>query len=308
MANIVVAGSLNMDLVIKAPRAPEAGETIRGHDFKIVPGGKGANQAAAAAKLGGDVAMVGRVGGDAFGPVLIQNMAAQGVHTDHIMTDPDVSTGVAVIVVDDRGENRIIISAGANGRVHNSDIDRAAKLLHNAGFLILQFEIPLDVVDYAIDQAAEHAVKVILNPAPATPVSEQFLRRVDWLVPNETEARILTGVDVSDMDSAQRAAQQLHGFGVRNVIITLGERGALLSTMDGGATTHVPTHQVQVVDTTAAGDAFIGGLAVALMRGFSSVEAVRYANCAGALKVTRFGAQPALPTAQEVDALYAAKS
>ena len=303
MAGIVVAGSLNIDLVVKAPRAPEAGETIRGHDFKIVPGGKGANQAVAAARLGADVAMVGRVGGDAFGPVLINNMAAQGVNTEHITTDPDVSTGVAVIVVDDRGQNRIVISAGANGRVSTNDIDRAGKPLLDASYLILQFEIPLDVVDYAIDKATRQAVKVILNPAPASAVSGEFLRRADWVVPNETEATILTGVDVTDMPSAQRAAQQLHSYGVENVIITLGERGALLSTRDGA--THVPTHAVQVVDTTAAGDAFIAGLAVALMRGFSPVEAVRYANCAGALKVTKFGAQPALPTVEEVDALYA---
>jgi ribokinase len=298
MADIVVVGSLNMDLVVKAPRAPEAGETMRGHDFQMVPGGKGANQAAAAAKLGGDTAMVGRVGGDAFGPALIENLARQGVNTEEIVLDEETSSGVAVIVVDDAGENRIVISAGANGRVGTSDIDRVEGLLRVAKFLILQLEIPLEVVEYAIEKAAAHPVNVILNPAPASPVSPEVLGRVDWLVPNETEAKLLTGLDVSDLSSAEKAALQFLEYGVSRVIITLGERGALLMTDE--AATHVTTRRVEVVDTTAAGDAFIGALAVALVKGVSQLDAVRYAAAAGTLAVTKFGAQTSLPTAEEV--------
>ncbi len=302
MRDIVVIGSLNMDLVVKAPRAPEAGETIRGREFHMVPGGKGANQAAAAARLGGQVAMSGRVGGDAFGPVLIENMARQGVDTSHISIDQEASSGVAVITVDDTGENRIVISAGANGRVSKSDVDRVEELFRNARLLILQFEIPMEVVDYAIEKAAQYSVQVILNPAPATTVSPEFLGRVDWLVPNETETKILTGVDVSDLSSAERAAKQFLSHGVRQVVITLGERGALLVTQ--GQVSHVPARKVEAVDTTAAGDAFIGGLAVALVQGCPHVEAVRYATIAGTLAVTRFGAQTSLPSQEEVQGCF----
>jgi len=180
---------------------------VRGYEFQMVPGGKGANQAAAAARLGGRVAMVGRVGGDAFGPVLLQNMVEQGVDTRHVVIDQEASTGVAVITVEDSGENRIIISAGANGRVDRGDIDAAEALFRDAKFLILQFEIPIEVVDYAIEKAARYPVSVILNPAPAAPVSPGFLGRVSYIVPNETEASSLTGVEVIDRGSAEQAAR-----------------------------------------------------------------------------------------------------
>lgn len=302
MADIVVVGSLNMDLVVKSPRVPQAGETIRGHGFQLIPGGKGANQAAAAAKLGGRVAMVGRVGRDAFGPALMENLTQLGVDTHHVTLDDEAATGVATIIVDDTGENRIIITAGANGRVNHTDIDRAEPLFQQAKILILQFEIPLETVDYAIGKARQYPVKVILNPAPAYPVSPEFLARVHCLVPNETETRTLTGLDVNDLPSAEKAAQKLLGCGVSEVIITLGERGALLATRQG--MTHVPAKKVKVVDTTAAGDAFIGGLAVALVKGSSWEEAVRYAACAGTLAVTKLGAQTSLPSAEEVQAFY----
>ena len=302
MVDIIVLGSLNMDLVVKAARAPLAGETIRGHDFQMIPGGKGANQAAAAAKLGGQVAMVGRVGGDAFGSVLIENLARQGVDTERVSIDQETSTGVAVITVDDTGENRIIISAGANDRVDMSDVDGAEELLREARFLILQFEIPLKVVDYAIEQAARYPVRVILNPAPAASVSFDFLGRVDCLVPNETETKELAGIEVGDLASARKAAQKLLDCGIREVVITLGESGALMATNQG--VIHVPARKVEVVDTTAAGDAFIGGLAVALVRGLAAEEAVRYATCAGTLAVTKFGAQTSLPSAERVREFY----
>lgn len=302
MAAIVVVGSLNMDLVVQTPRMPLAGETIPGQDLQLIPGGKGANQAAAAAKLGGQVAMVGRVGGDAFGPRLIENLSRQGVDTSHVGTDDGAATGTAVIIVDDTGENSIVVSAGANGRVSRGDIDRVEELLSQAKFLLLQFEVPLETVEYAIGMAARHQVKVILNPAPAHPVSPELLAKVDYLVPNETEAKMLTGLDVVDLPSAERAARKFLGYGVPVVIITLGDQGALLVTEQ--RVVHVPAREVKAIDTTAAGDAFIGGLAVAVMQELPLEEAVRYATCAGTLAVTRFGAQTSLPSAEQVQAFY----
>ena len=246
--------------------------------------------------------MVGRVGGDAFGPVLVENLARQGVDTDRVRIEQETSTGVAVITVDDTGENRIIISAGANDRVDMSDVDGAEELLREARFLILQFEIPLEVVDYAIEKAAQYPVRVILNPAPAASVSFDFLGRVDCLVPNETETKELTGIEVGDLGSARTAAQKLLDCGIREVVITLGESGALMATNQG--VIHVPARKVEVVDTTAAGDAFVGGLAVALVRGLAPEEAVRYATCAGTLAVTQFGAQTSLPSAERVREFY----
>jgi len=302
MADIVVVGSLNMDLVVKASRMPLAGETIPGKDLQLIPGGKGANQAAAAARLGSPVAMVGRVGNDAFGPQLIENLGRQGVDTSHVVVDDGAATGTAMIIVDDTGENSIVISAGANGRVNKRDMDRAEGLLSQARVLLLQFEVPLETVEVAIEMAARRQVKVILNPAPPPPVPPGFLAKVDFLVPNETEASMLTGLDVDDLPSAGQAAQKLLSYGVPVVIITMGEEGALLATERRMA--HVPARKVKVVDTTAAGDAFIGGLAVALMKEFRLDEAVRYATCAGTLAVRKFGAQTSLPSAEQVQAFY----
>jgi ribokinase len=302
MADIVVVGSLNMDLVVKVARMPRAGETVPGHDLQTIPGGKGANQAAAAARLGGQVTMVGRVGADAFGPTLLENLKGQGVDASHVTMDGSAATGIAMILVDDDGENSIVISAGANGRVNREDIDRAEGLWSRARLLLLQFEVPLETVAYAAEVAARHQVKVILNPAPARQVSPELLARVNYLVPNETEASFLAGVKVRDVASAEAAARQLLANGVPVVIMTMGEKGALLVTDEQAV--HVPARQVTAVDTTAAGDAFIGGLAVALVKGFPLEEAVRYATCAGTLAVTRFGAQTSLPSAEQTQALY----
>jgi ribokinase len=302
VADIVVVGSLNMDLVVKAPRMPLEGETLLGRDFQMIPGGKGANQAAAAARLGAQVAMVGRVGGDAFGPPLIENLRCQGVDAGHVQIDDEAATGTAMIIVDDSGQNSIVVAPGANGRVSEQDVDRLEDTLSQARVLLLQFEVPLETVEYAIQMAARHQIKVILNPAPARPAPAELIAKVDYLVPNEFEASTLTGLETKDVPSAERAARKLLGFGVPVVIITLGERGALMATGQGMA--HVPARRVQAVDTTAAGDAFIGGLAVALVKGSPLDEAVRYASCAGALAVTKFGAQTSLPSADEVQAFY----
>jgi ribokinase len=302
MVDIVVAGSLNMDLVVSVARMPQPGETVTSRDFQTIPGGKGANQAAAAALLGGRVAMIGRVGRDAFGPALIENLNRQGVDTDHVRLDGSAATGTAMILVDETGQNSIVIAAGANGCVGREDMDRANRMLRHAQYLLLQFEVPLDTVHYAADKAHRYGLKVILNPAPAHPIPPQFLSRVDYLVPNESEASLLSGVRVHDLASAEEAARRLHEQGVPVVILTLGDKGALLVT--AGKVGYIPAESVEVVDTTAAGDAFIGGLVLALLQGHPLEEAVRYATCAGTLAVTRFGAQTSLPSAHEVQALY----
>lgn len=302
MADIVVIGSLNMDLVVRVARMPQPGETVPGRDFQTIPGGKGANQAVAAALLGGSVAMVGRVGNDAFGSELINNLRRQGVDISHVQLEDDAATGTAMIMVDEMGQNSIVVAAGANGRLAREDVDGLERLLSQAKYLLLQFEVPLDTVQYATEKAQSHGVKVVLNPAPARPVPPQFLSRVDYVIPNESEASLLSGVQVHDLASAEEAARRLQGYGVPVVILTLGEKGALLVT--GEKVCHVPAHRVEAVDTTAAGDAFIGGLAMALVQGYPLEEAVRYATCAGTLAVTRFGAQTSLPSAKEVQALY----
>jgi ribokinase len=302
MLDIVVIGSLNTDLVIKTTRMPAPGETLHGEDLRTIPGGKGANQAAAAARLGSRVAMVGRVGADQFGPHLVDNLAHQGVNTGHIRVDPGACTGVALIMVDGQGENSILLSSGANGKVSPADVDSASALLAQARLLLLQFEIPLEAVRHALEKASKLGIKVILNPAPAIQITPDLLNKIDILVPNQTELEILSGMPITDDESTQKAARTLLEKGVGVVVVTLGERGALLVTPQD--TTLVPGIKVDVVDTTAAGDAFIGALATAIVREMPLPEAVRFANCAGALATTRFGAQPSLPSANEVYQVY----
>jgi ribokinase len=271
MADVVVLGSLNMDLVVRTTYIPRPGETVHGEGFATIPGGKGANQAAAAARLGASVAMIGRVGQDSFGPLLLANMQAQGVGTSHIVTDGDAPSGIALIAIAQDGENAIIVAPGANGRVSMDDVESAADLIAGARLLVMQFEIPLPVVSGALAIAQNSGVSVILNPAPAYPVEPEFLQGVQYLVANETEAESLTGIAVHDLQGATLAGQALLEMGIPVGIVTLGAQGALLVTAD--QTTHVPARRVQVVDTTAAGDAFVGGLAVALLKGLSLTEA-----------------------------------
>jgi len=303
MPDVVVLGSLNMDLVVRTARMPRPGETVMGEHFVTVPGGKGANQAAAAARLGATVEMIGRVGADGFGPGLAANLRDQGVGVEHVTVDERASTGVALIVVDDKGENSIVVVPGANGRVAISDLQAAHDLLSDAHFLIAQFEVPLPVVRAAIQMARDLELRVILNAAPAQRVDADFMRGVFCLVVNEFEAQTLAGMPVTeDLESVSEAGQALLGLGVYVAVITLGARGALLVTRESSA--HVPAQRVPVVDTTAAGDAFVGGLAAALLDGLDLVDAVRYATCAGTLAATRLGAQPSLPSADEVRAFY----
>lgn len=302
MSDIVVLGSLNMDLIVRTARIPRPGETVHGNDFRTVPGGKGANQAAAAARLGADVTMLGRVGQDAFGDAMLDNMMVQGVDTGHILRDRREPSGIALIEVQEDGDNSIVVAPGANGRVSIDDVDRATDLIWGASFLVAQFEVPLPVVRYAIGVAASKGVPVVLNPAPAYAVNAAFLEGVTFLVVNETEAETLTGLPVTGLAGARAAATELQAMGVPVVIVTLGGDGALL--MGEGHNLHVPARSVEVVDTTAAGDAFIGGLVASLDRGLDLPDAVRYATCAGTLATTVLGAQTSLPDKAAVDAFY----
>ena len=287
---IVVVGSLNMDLVVRALRHPAPGETILGSDFRTFPGGKGANQAVAAARLGGFVQMIGRVGADDFGAALLGNLAANGVDSQYVLADEEVATGVALITVSDVGQNTIVVASGANWRLSPADIVDAQEAFTQANLLMLQLEIPLPAVERAIATARRHALPIILNPAPARSLDRELLAQVDYLTPNQGELALLAGS--ADVEA-----------GVRNVIVTLGEDGVLV--VGETLRAHLPAHQVPVVDTTAAGDAFVGGFAVALVHGLPLLDAVRWGNAAGALAVTRAGAQPALPTRAEIDALLA---
>jgi ribokinase len=302
-ARVAVAGSLNMDLVVRAPHIPQPGETIIGSDFRNVPGGKGANQAVAAARLGADVSMVGRVGHDTFAEPLLENLAADGVDHTYVTRDPEAATGVALIVVDDAGENSIVVASGANARFSPADVDAAEEALVDADVLLLQLESPLETVRRAAELARAHGAKVLLNPAPAQDLSDELLSLIDALIPNETEAALLTGRSVRSEKDARVAAEALWDSGVETVIVTLGERGALLA--QDGTVTLVPAFQVEAVDTTAAGDAFVGGFAVALAEGSALEEAVRWGNAAGALAATKMGAQPSLPTREALERLLA---
>ncbi len=300
-AHVTVVGSLNMDLVARASRIPQAGETIIGGDFHTLPGGKGANQAVAAARLGAQVSMVGRVGQDAFAGPLLENLAAAKIDHTFVAQDPEAATGVALIVVDDAGQNSIVVASGANMRLLPADVDAAEAIIAVADILLLQLESPLETVTRAAELARAHQVTVILNPAPAHSLPASLLSLVDVLIPNESETALLTGMSVSDRSEAAAAALALQESGVGTVILTLGERGALLTREE--ETELFPAFNVTPVDTTAAGDAFVGGFAVALAEGQSLAEAVRWGNAAGALAATQLGAQPSLPTRQALETL-----
>ncbi len=297
MSDILVVGSLNADLVVRAPRFPEPGETISGEDLLIIPGGKGANQAVAAARQGAPVSMLGGVGNDSFGPELINNLKQNGVDTSHVQIDSQSATGTAIIVVDSNGQNSIVLSPGANGKVSPEDV----KAVSFSGYklLLLQHEIPIETVYSAAQRAKESGVRVLLNPAPARSWPDELISLPDFILPNETELSLLTDQPVHDLVSAENAARALLERGARNVIVTLGANGALI--VSSQQVTHVNTYKVEVMDTTAAGDAFIGGFASALLQNKSLEEAVRYGCACGALATTKFGAQPSLPMQAEVE-------
>ena len=294
--SIIVFGSLNMDLVAQVPRLPQAGETLLGTSFVTVPGGKGANQAVAAARLGGPTAMVGRVGNDNFGVLLCKSLQVSGVSTDAVMADQGPS-GVALINVDDEGENQIVVVPGANGKVDTTDVGRLP-LYGDRSILLMQFEIPLTAVQAAAERAKEHCV--IVDPAPArSDLPPEFYGLVDILTPNQTEASQLTGLKVNSVPTAMEAAQVLRQRGTSTVIVKLGRQGAVVASKS--EVFHVPAFQVDAVDTVAAGDAFNGGLAVALAQEKSLREAVKWASAVAALSVMSAGAQPSMPTREQVE-------
>ena len=296
---VVVVGSFNMDLVVKAGRRPRKGETLMGEEFGMFIGGKGSNQAIAAARLGADVTMIGRLGTDLFGDTLMAAHAEEGSHTDYVSQDTEVGTGIASILIDPDGDNSIVIVPQANMRLSVEDIERASESIVAADVLLLQLEVPIAASQRAAEIAKSNGATVVLNPAPAQELPDDFLAQVDILTPNAVETESLSGIKVSTSADAERAAKVLLNKGLSAVILTLGERGALLLTSD--LTQQVPAYAVEVVDTTAAGDAFCGALATGLARGENLVDAVAFANAVGALAVTVLGAAPSMPTAAQVE-------
>jgi ribokinase len=296
MCQIVVIGSSNTDLVARVPRIPAPGETVSGGQFTIAGGGKGANQAVSAARLGADVIFVARIGDDLFGRRMLDALRQEALDLSYVAVDPEVASGVALIVVDASGENSIAVAPGANDRLSPADVHRARSTVESAQVVLLQLEAPVETVRAAVELAHAAGVRVILNPAPAPPPGalDDILPQVDVLTPNEGEVEALAGTE----GDVVAAARNLVARGVPAVVVTLGAGGALIAT--GDDTIHVPAFSVEAVDTTGAGDAFSGGLAVALAQGRSLAEAVRFGNACGALAATRPGAQPSLPTAAEV--------
>jgi ribokinase len=298
-SRIVVVGSANMDLVVRAPRLPSAGETLAGSDFRTEPGGKGANEAVAAARLGGEVSLVTCIGSDAFGDTLHARLAADGIDLTRVGRVDDEPTGIASIVVGADGANSIVLAAGANAKLSPAWIDASEALIASAAILLCQLEVPLETVRRAVTLAASNGTPVLLNPAPAQPLDDALLGNVDYLVPNESEAATLCDVPVVDVESARRAARMLRDRGPRDVLITLGARGVWMETSEGSA--HFAAPVVSALDTTAAGDTFIGGLAMGVATGLDLRASIAFAQRAAALSVTRVGAQASIPYRREVD-------
>jgi ribokinase len=305
MESVVVVGSLNMDLVAQVPSLPQRGQTIAGCDFQMLPGGKGANQAFAVGRLGGQARMIGRVGEDPFGERLRSSLSSAGVDVSGVMSTQGESTGVALILVETGGQNQIVVAAGANGKLSPDDVH--SELRRAPGrYLLLQLESPLHTVAAAANQGRLCAMSVILDPAPAMPLSSSLLGNVDVLTPNESEALILLGVrgDHISLDEAPAVCVKLLGLGPSCVILKMGERGAWLA--DSRQSRHFPVPRVEAVDTTAAGDTFNGALVTALAEGKPLERAIGFANCAAAISVTRLGAQPSVPSRREVEETLAA--
>jgi ribokinase len=286
---IVVVGSANIDLTTFAQKFPRPGETIFGDKFDLGFGGKGANQAVAARLCGAEVFMVGRVGDDLFGPATIENFRKQGIDATHVKVVDGLSSGVAPIFVEPNGQNRILVVKGANDAVSPAAVDEAANVLKSADCIVLQFEIPLETVYYTIGFARRHGIRCILNPAPAQKIDMAAIGGLDYFVPNESEAETITGMSVKTADDAKRCAEKLVAGRIQRVIVTLGEKGSLLASAEGSE--HIFPFAVNSVDSTGAGDAFIGSFAVFLGEGLSETEAVRRANLYAGLSTTGIGTQ-----------------
>lgn len=295
---IAVIGSSNTDMVIKTTKLPAPGETILGGEFFMNPGGKGANQAVAAARLGGKVTLIAKTGDDVFGGEARQIFESDQINTEYLITDTTHPSGIALITVDSHGENCIVVAPGSNSYLNRNDIELARQEILQSELILMQLEIPVETVDFVTTLAAEAGIRVILNPAPAAIISDEILSRLFMITPNETEAELLSGIPVRDVESATLAAQNLYDRGVKVVIITLGSKGALLFT--GNNTILVPSPKVEAVDTTAAGDVFNGAIAVAISEGAALEKAVEFACKAAAISVTRMGAQSSAPYRKEI--------
>ena len=303
MKNIVVIGSSNTDMVVKTSHLPVPGETVLGGDFFMNAGGKGANQAVAAARYGNRVVFIAKTGNDLFGEQVRKSMKEDGIVTDYVFIDEEHPSGVALITIDQKAENCIVVAGGANMYLKPEDIDKAKEEILGGDVVLMQLETPIEIVEYAAKMAAEAGVKVILNPAPAPaePLSKELISNLFLITPNRSEASRLTGIEVTDLASAQRAALALYDMGAKNVIVTLGSEGSLV--YDGHMMMRVEAIKVEAVDTTAAGDTYNGVLASVIAEGKSLIDAVHEANIAGAISVTRMGAQPAAPTREEIIAM-----
>ena len=306
MNRLVVLGSVNADHVLRVPHFPRPGETLTGHSYQVVPGGKGANQAVAAARLGAPVSFIARIGDDAIGQQMRQGFEQDGIDVSAVELDETLPTGIAIIYVSDEGENSIGISAEANGALSPAMVKRHEAMIADAHTLLLQLEVPLESVFEAAKLARSHGTRVVLNPAPARPLPAELLALVDLITPNQTEAELLTGVKVSDEASAAQAAARVHQMGISDVMITLGSQGVYCS--NARQQQLIPGFRVEAVDTTAAGDTFNGALLAAELAGADFNVAVRFAHGAAALSVTKFGAQSSIPSKVEVDAFLLAQT
>ena len=306
MNRLVVLGSVNADHVLRVPHFPRPGETLTGHSYQVVPGGKGANQAVAAVRLGAPVSFIARIGDDAIGQQMRQGFEQDGIDVSAVELDETLPTGIAIIYVSDEGENSIGISAEANGALSPAMVKRHEAMIADAHTLLLQLEVPLESVFEAAKLARSHGTRVVLNPAPARPLPAELLALVDLITPNQTEAELLTGVKVSDDASAAQAADRFHQMGISDVMITLGSQGVYCS--NARQQQLIPGFRVEAVDTTAAGDTFNGALLAAELAGADFNAAVRFAHGAAALSVTKFGAQSSIPSKVEVDAFLLAQT
>lgn len=295
---ILVVGSSNTDMVINSPHLPVPGETILGSSFFMNPGGKGANQAVAAARLGGKVTFICKTGNDIFGKQAADIFENEGIDISYLIEDPDNPSGVALITVDDKAENTIVVALGSNATLDPADLEHSKNVIENAAIVLMQLEIPIDSVKYVAEVARAKSIKVILNPAPACELSDEILKNVSVIIPNENEAEVLTGIKVDSIDTAKEAAKKLSSKGIETVIITLGPKGALV--YHDGKFEHIKSVEVKAVDTTAAGDIFNGAFAVALSEGKALNEAVTFACKAAAISVTRKGAQASAPYKKEI--------
>lgn len=295
---IVVVGSSNTDLVVKTCRLPKPGETVIGKDLITAPGGKGANQAVAASRAGGDVCFISKVGNDHLGKQSITGFLKENIKTDFVFIDKSAPSGVALIIVDEQGQNIIAVAPGSNARLKPADVRKAKNVIKSARVLLVQLEIPLETASEAIRIAATCGITTILNPAPAKKLPDELFKQVSIITPNETEAEILTGINICDESDARSAAIELNKKGVRAVIITLGEKGAYFH--NGDTSMLIPSFKVKPVDSTAAGDVFNGALAVAIAEGKPMTDAIKFANAAAAISVTKLGAQPSAPKRNQI--------